>query len=88
MSSHDPAPDQALILDLVADVAVLRAAMTALIQGAPSDTQAHLRQALATLAAQSREAAQVSPATALMDAVVQRRLAAFEAALLTTLQRM
>jgi hypothetical protein len=88
MSSHDPAPDQALILDLVANVAVLRAAVAALIQGAPSDTQAHLRQALALLAGQSREAAQVSPATALMDAVMQRRLAAFEASLLATWQRM
>jgi hypothetical protein len=87
MSSHDPAPDQALILDLVAHVAVLRAAITVLIQDAPSDTQAHLCQALTALATQSREAAQVSPATALMDAVMRRRLAAFEASLLTTPQQ-
>jgi hypothetical protein len=73
-----------LLLDLVADVAVLRATLTALMQAADPTLQARLHQALDRLAAQSREATQAGPAAALMDQVLQRRLAAFQATLVAT----
>jgi hypothetical protein len=80
-------PEGALLLDLVADVAVLRAALAALILAGESTALRAVQAALADLTQQSRQAARLSPATALMDEVMQRRLSAFEASLRAGLQR-
>jgi hypothetical protein len=80
-------PEGALLLDLVADVAVLRATLAALILAGDSAALRAVQSALADLAQQSRQAARLSPATALMDEVMQRRLSAFEASLSAGHQR-
>ncbi|RKK02132.1 hypothetical protein EBE87_24385 [Pseudoroseomonas wenyumeiae] len=80
-------PEGALLLDLVADVAVLRATLAALILAGNSAALRAVQAALADLAQQSRQAARLSPATALMDEVMQRRLSAFEASLSAGHQR-
>jgi hypothetical protein len=79
-SDSDP-PESTLLLDLVADIAVLRAAVAALIRSGDSTTLRSVQSALAELAQQSHQAGRLGPATALMDEVLQRRLSAFEAGL-------
>ena len=65
---------------MVADVAVLRAVMQALLRSVDEVTRTEVTRALGELAETSRVAGLTSLGAAAVDAALQRRLAAFETA--------